>query len=270
MDGALFIEDLSIPDGTDLERGQAFTKTWRLRNTGSCTWGADYELVFVSGEGLEGLEPVSLALTPPGAILDLSVELSAPAERGAFSGIFELRNPAGATIPVGKLANIWVRFTVGGGPLLPGPAQTGVAGTPTPRRSGDCEYSENAGYVEQLAGLINQARREADIPALTWDARLASAAQAHSQDMGCSNFLGHSGSNGSSISERLASAGYQTNHYSEIIAIGSPENAMAQWMASPSHWEAVLDASLTEFGIGYVYVADSDYGGYFTVDIARP
>jgi uncharacterized protein YkwD len=134
----------------------------------------------------------------------------------------------------------------------------------------ECEYSENAGYVQELARLINAARRDADIPALQLNSELAEAAQGHSLDMACHNFLNHTGSDGSWIGDRLEKAGYSTHDYSEIIAIGTPENAMAQWRASPSHWESVLDASLTEFGVGYVYVADSDYGGYFTVDIAKP
>jgi uncharacterized protein YkwD len=262
---------VSIPDGADLGPQQPFTKTWRLRNTGSCTWGADYRLVFTGGDQLGGPDSIPLALTPPGATLDLSVDLVAPAGRGAFAGLFEIRNPAGEMVPVGKLKSIWVRITVGGGPDLPPPAQTAIAGTPpAPRRKAVMEYSENAGYVQELARLINAARREADLPALQLNSELAEAAQGHSLDMACHNFLGHAGSDGSSIGDRLEEAGYSTYSYSEIIAIGTPANAMDQWRASPSHWESVLDASLTEFGVGYVYVADSDYGGYFTVDIAKP
>jgi uncharacterized protein YkwD len=273
MDGALFVEDVSISDGTDVGPQQPFTKTWRLRNTGSCTWDADYRLVFTGGDQLGGPESIPLALTPPGATLDLSVDLVAPAGRGAFAGLFEIRNPAGAMVPVGKLKSIWVRITVGGGPDLSPPALTAVAGTPPAPRSGrlgECVYSENAGYVQELARLINAARRDRDLRALQLNSELTAAAQGHSLDMACHNFLGHTGSDGSWIGDRLEEAGYSTYNYSEIIAIGTPENAMDQWRASPSHWESVLDASLTEFGVGYVYVADSDYGGYFTVDIARP
>jgi uncharacterized protein YkwD len=273
MDGALFVEDVSIPDGADLSPQQPFTKTWRLRNTGSCTWDADYSLVFTAGDQLDGPDSIPLALTPPGATLDLSVDLIAPAGKGAFAGLFEIRNPAGEMVPVGKLKSIWIRITVGGGPDLPPPALTAIAGTPPVPHSGslgDCQYSDNTAYVQELANLINAARRDAELPALRLNSQLAAAAQGHSLDMACSNFLGHTGSDGSWIGDRLAEAGYSTSDYSEIIAVGSPQDAMNQWRSSPSHWESVLDASLTEFGVGYLYVADSDYGGYFTVDIARP
>jgi len=53
----------------------------------------------------------------------------------------------------------------------------------------------------------------------------------------------------------------------EIIAIGTPQDAMRQWRNDSGHWEAVLNPGVTEIGIGYAYSAASDYGGYFTVDM---
>jgi len=273
MDGALLVTDVSVPDGTDLSPKQPFTKTWRLRNTGSCTWDSRYQLVFTEGDPLSAPDSLPLALTPPGATLDLSIDLTAPGVRGAFASLFEIRNAAGARVPVGKLKNIWVRITVGGGPDLPAPAQTASAGTAPVPHSGNpqaCQSSENGGYVQELANLINAARKDAKLPAFKWNSQLAAAAQGHSLDMACNNFLNHTGSDGSWIGDRLAAKGYSTYNYGEIIAIGSPQDAMAQWRNSPSHWDSVLDSSLTEFGVGYVYSADSNYGGYFTVDIARP
>jgi uncharacterized protein YkwD len=114
--------------------------------------------------------------------------------------------------------------------------------------------------------LINQARADAQLSALTLNAQLASAAQAHSADMACNNFLGHTGSDGSWIGDRLAQAGFPASSYFEIIAIGSPQNAMSQWQADQPHWEAVLNPTAREFGVGYAYFKDSDFGGYFTVD----
>src|SRR5688572_2187376 len=45
-DNAIFVEDVSIPDNTRLEAGEKFTKTWKLQNTGSCTW-TGYTIAFV-------------------------------------------------------------------------------------------------------------------------------------------------------------------------------------------------------------------------------
>ncbi|MBL8100545.1 MAG: hypothetical protein JNK81_15280, partial [Anaerolineales bacterium] len=48
-DWAFFVKDVTIPDGTTLLPGETFTKVWRLKNRGTCTWSPDYMLVFSSG-----------------------------------------------------------------------------------------------------------------------------------------------------------------------------------------------------------------------------
>ncbi|HHS97476.1 MAG TPA: hypothetical protein ENK08_06195, partial [Chloroflexi bacterium] len=51
---AAFVADVTVPDNTEFPSGTAFTKTWRLRNTGTCTWEAGTLLVFVSGDAMGG------------------------------------------------------------------------------------------------------------------------------------------------------------------------------------------------------------------------
>src|SRR5512134_2558781 len=48
-DAAAFVSDVSYPDGSTVALGSTFTKIWRIRNTGTCTWNTSYALVFVSG-----------------------------------------------------------------------------------------------------------------------------------------------------------------------------------------------------------------------------
>jgi uncharacterized protein YkwD len=270
-DSALFITDVTIPDETNLKQGQAFTKTWRLKNTGTCTWNSTYSLAFVSGEKMNGPALIPLAETLPGQSLDISADLTTPGRDGAFSGIYELHSPQRQVIPIGLLTSMWVKITVG---TLPPTQVAGFLPTRTPfipkGGNGSCQPSENGGYVAQLAGLINAARAEAQLQPLSLNGALSAAAQTHSLDMACNNFLDHRGSDGSWIGDRLAAAGYTTYNYTEIIAIGSPQDAMNQWRNSAAHWNAVLDATMRDFGVGYVYVADSSFGGYFTVDLASP
>ena len=45
VNGAEFIEDVTVPDGTVLSPGEHFRKVWRLRNTGTCTWNRSYKVV---------------------------------------------------------------------------------------------------------------------------------------------------------------------------------------------------------------------------------
>lgn len=270
-DAAVFMADVTIPDGTRVAGGQTFTKTWRLRNMGTCPWGPSYQLAFIAGERMGAPDAIPVPVTAPKEDADISVELTAPARDGAFTGIFELRDPDGKVISIGLDKSIWVKVTVGkGAPVTPsGDDATAIPNGTIPHvPPANCSASENAGFVNELLNLINNARRAAKLPAVTVNAQLAAAAQGHSRDMACNNFLDHTGSNGAWIYDRLLAAGYMPGHYVEIIAIGTPQDAMTQWQNDAVHWDAVLDPKATEIGIGYAYYAQSNYGGYFTVDLA--
>src|SRR5690349_21676550 len=53
-DNLAFVADVNIPDGTSMSPGQDFLKTWRVKNTGSCPWGAGYKLVHAYGDDMSG------------------------------------------------------------------------------------------------------------------------------------------------------------------------------------------------------------------------
>ncbi len=102
-DQAAFVEDVTIPDDTIFAPGEVFTKTWRIRNTGSCHWGADYSLVFVAGDRMEG-EPTPLPVVLAGDQANLSVQLTAPLIEGEYRGDWQLQDPAGQVFgAVGEL-----------------------------------------------------------------------------------------------------------------------------------------------------------------------
>ena len=64
-DEAVFVADMTIPDDTKLSAGEAFTKTWKLRNSGTCTWNEFYSLEFVSGDQMSSPLTVPLNETAP-------------------------------------------------------------------------------------------------------------------------------------------------------------------------------------------------------------
>jgi uncharacterized protein YkwD len=201
--------------------------------------------------------------------VDVSIDLVAPPNDGAFTGIFELRNAAGDVVPIGTEKSFWVKIIVGNGASLAS-SSGGVVVTPQSANLPQCPYSENTGYVQQLITLINQARADAQVPTLMVNTQLTAAAQAHSVDMVCGNYLSHSGPNGEPIGYRLRAAGYTSPGFLEILAIGTPQDALNQWRNDPGHWEFVLQPSTQALGVGYAYSASSDYGGYFTVDFGSP
>lgn len=101
-DAAQFIADVTIPDGTYINAGAPFTKTWRLKNVGSCTWTTGYSLVFASGEQMGSTTSVSFPTTvAPGQTIDISVNLTAPLSGGTYRSYWQFRNASGSLFGIG-------------------------------------------------------------------------------------------------------------------------------------------------------------------------
>ena len=95
-DQAAFVDE-TIPDGSQFPPGTVFTKTWTLRNAGSCTWNADYDVVFSSGNRMNAPEAIPLAKesVPPGSSVTISIPFTTPLEGGSYRADFKLRNADG-------------------------------------------------------------------------------------------------------------------------------------------------------------------------------
>lgn len=123
--------DVTIPDDTEMAPGQAFTKTWRLVNAGTCTWNSDYQAVFFSGDQMSAPSSVPLeGSVAPGETVDISVDMAAPAEAGTFQGNWKLRNASGQLFGIGAGEGLpfYVRIIVTGAAstvtVTPGPTAT--------------------------------------------------------------------------------------------------------------------------------------------------
>ena len=95
-DQAVYVADVTIPDGTDFERGEDFTKTWRIKNAGTTTWTTSYSLVFISGDKMGDVTSVALkGNVAPNETVDISVDLVAPSDAGKYKGYWKMLNAAG-------------------------------------------------------------------------------------------------------------------------------------------------------------------------------
>ncbi len=114
-DKAIFKADITIPDDSEINAGSIVTKTWQLRNIGSCTWDNSYNVVSVSEESLSLSEMVPITTTvAPGDDVDLSVILVAPSEPGVYRSEWKLRNSDGVLFGIGPASNsaFWVQIEV--------------------------------------------------------------------------------------------------------------------------------------------------------------
>ncbi|MGE5378368.1 MAG: NBR1-Ig-like domain-containing protein [Bacteroidota bacterium] len=123
-DWAQFIADVTIPDGTQVQPGATFTKTWRLKNIGYCTWTTSYTMVYDSGTQMGNTVSVNLPNNiAPGQTVDVSVNLVAPSNPGSYRSYWMFKNASGSKFGIGYNANKpwWVEIVVPGG----GPGGTG-------------------------------------------------------------------------------------------------------------------------------------------------
>ncbi|MFP3854124.1 MAG: CAP domain-containing protein [Anaerolineales bacterium] len=144
---------------------------------------------------------------------------------------------------------------------------------PTPTNtSSSCETSLNTSYEATIEDLINEARSNEGLAPLAPQSQLRSAARIHATDMACNGFTGHTGSDGSSVADRVEAQGYEWSWIGEnyMVTNSGPEAAFNWWMDSDPHRDNILGSAYTEFGVGYIYSEDSDYGGYYVVVFARP
>jgi polar amino acid transport system substrate-binding protein len=128
VDGLTFV---GHPDGMgspsnpiQVGPGQKFTKVWRVKNTGTCTWDSNYELVFSSGARMGGQPAPIQGQVAPGQEYDVAVDFVAPQGGGTYQSIWQMTNAQGTGL--GERLKVSVVVT-------PGPTVTPApTNTPTP------------------------------------------------------------------------------------------------------------------------------------------
>ena len=138
-----FVDDVTIPDGTEIPAGEEFTKTWEIRNTGCLAWEPTTELVFLQGDQMGG--PDALGDIPsisPTDSTEISVDLTAPLEPGEYTGYWQLIAPG--QISVGPPVFIQIKVVAAPWQRFVGSWLNGDANTETIAR---LEISEDSGQL---------------------------------------------------------------------------------------------------------------------------
>ncbi|MBW7884067.1 MAG: peptidoglycan DD-metalloendopeptidase family protein [Caldilineaceae bacterium] len=103
----------TVPDGAVLGPGRAFTKVWRMVNTGATTWADGYRLAWVEGQSLGAPATVETPYCPPGESADITVNFVAPATQGEYWSYWRLVDPEGN--PFGE--RVWTQIQVAAVPV---------------------------------------------------------------------------------------------------------------------------------------------------------
>ena len=128
---------------------------------------------------------------------------------------------------------------------------------------------------KEMLTLINNAganarscgdKSYAAVGALSWNCSLENAAKIHSKSMADNNYFSHTGSDGSSLGDRMSAAGYNWSTYGENIAAGHADakSVMQGWLDSPGHCSNIMGSEFSEVGVGRA--EGRGYGVYWTQD----
>ena len=152
-----------------------------------------------------------------------------------------------------------------------------VLATPfAPRVSGSQEAT-----AQKILALVNRARAvprtcgntsfRAAGP-LRWNDTLAQASRLHAEDMARHSYASHDGSDGATLEQRVARAGYRYRATGENIAAGqmTPEDAVASWIRSPSHCANLMNPAYTEMGVAFAVNTASEMGVYWAQVFGAP
>jgi hypothetical protein len=86
---------VSIPDNTQLDPGETFTKTWKVQNSGSCAWDAGFKFQLSGGNAMGATAVTLPSAVAAGATYDISVPMTAPNAAGTVRGNWRMSTAAG-------------------------------------------------------------------------------------------------------------------------------------------------------------------------------
>jgi hypothetical protein len=102
---ASFEKDITIEDGSTILPNSVFTKTWELKNAGTCAWNTSYSVIF-AGQGIAMGGPANAPIlkdgqVKPGETVRVSVTMRSPGEPGDYEGYWSLRSGDGKVFGIG-------------------------------------------------------------------------------------------------------------------------------------------------------------------------
>ena len=123
--GLTFVSDVTIPDNTQMDPGETFTKTWRVLNSGSSAWDAGFRFALTGGDAMGSTTLTLPASVAAGEQYDISVPMTAPSTPGTYRGNWRMSTSTGQFFG----DEVYVVIVVGGGAAA---TNTGAAATSAP------------------------------------------------------------------------------------------------------------------------------------------
>ncbi len=93
--GSTTLNDVTIPDNSQVQPGASFQKTWQVLNSGTCIWINTYRIANINNTPLGAQSPAPIPQIAPGQSSNISVNMVAPQQPGTYRSVWQLRAPNG-------------------------------------------------------------------------------------------------------------------------------------------------------------------------------
>lgn len=93
--------DVDFPDGTYVNTGMTFTKTWKITNVGTATWPANTKIVSVDDNPFALADTTIGQVVSNGQSVEIKVTLKAPESAANYKAKFMLETPDGKKFGIG-------------------------------------------------------------------------------------------------------------------------------------------------------------------------
>jgi len=93
LNNLLFVEDLSVPDGTLVSPGALIDKQWSVENNGSCNWDSHFILKLIAGPDMGAQIRQALYPARSGTRATIRMLFTAPQEPGTYRSAWQAFSP---------------------------------------------------------------------------------------------------------------------------------------------------------------------------------
>ena len=116
---------------------------------------------------------------------------------------------------------------------------------------------EDHQFEQRVTDLVNAERARYGLQPLSYDSRMDLAAERHNLVQASTNTMAHDGIGDGTPGDRIRATGFR-DAWGENVATGqlSPEQVVAEWMASPGHRRNILDPEYRRIGVSYTVAAN--------------
>ena len=94
-DNLTYVQDLTVPDGSNYAPGQPIDKQWLVTNSGTCNWDSRYRLKLIGGDAMAAPPMQALYPARAGTQATIRIVFTAPQQAGLYQSQWKAMNPDG-------------------------------------------------------------------------------------------------------------------------------------------------------------------------------